>query len=479
MLKEELKKLATSFVDIPDRFQPVIEEYIEGENGKGEAMFSWTNEEQDEGISLSLDLAGKLKLTRLSVEKKDQHAVMPPLSLKERRERAEQFLISHYPEALKDLTFYRTKKLVHGARFYYGQIVMGLPLDQSGCLIDVAPDGMIIEFHYKGVKKIPNTPTKLIEKEKLRKHLQKTMDFQLTITNVLTSLHDVKEEGLCLVYQPEPSFIKYKADVLEPTLTLIHEEDEPENYIALPVPASTTEIQELSLEEIIGITEKMEVIREIDMGEELGIVWRERNWKMEESDLSIENFFKRHSEDTVKAIISKKTGKLRSLMRLHDRNGNLQLDRDDCYQRAIDFLQKINPKYHQCLQLIVREQEANDNVMTIPFDFNIHNGHGTPIHLGIVSVVVNRKTGQIDYYSGVDFDIEQLSDVSVEPVLSSKEAKEIFFNHLDFKLEWNENYDSEQKGDRLVYQAYNRHTGTPIRYIDALTGAVISEKIDM
>ena len=64
MLKEELKKRALSLVQLPIHFQPVIEEYFEGENGEGEAIFSWTNEEQDEGISINLDLLGNL--TRLS-----------------------------------------------------------------------------------------------------------------------------------------------------------------------------------------------------------------------------------------------------------------------------------------------------------------------------------------------------------------------------------------------------------------------------
>ncbi len=152
MLKEELKKRAISLIPIPANFQPVIEEYTEGK-----AMFSWTNEEQDEGITINLDLAGNL--TSLSIDKNDEHPDTIPLNLDEQKERAEQFLLSHYPNALNDLTFYKSKKLTRVHRFYYEQIVMDLPLEYAGCFIDIDPLGNIVEFTYNGVKQIPEIPT--------------------------------------------------------------------------------------------------------------------------------------------------------------------------------------------------------------------------------------------------------------------------------------------------------------------------------
>ncbi|MDM5438782.1 hypothetical protein QUG02_11720 [Bacillus hominis] len=135
MLREELKKRAISMVQIPSHFQPLIEEYVERENGEGEAIFSWTNEEQDEGITINLDLSGNL--TGLSIDNNDKNSDVRPLNIEEKRECAEQFLLSNYPEALKDLTYYKTKKITCADRFYYEQIVMDLPLEHAGCYIDI------------------------------------------------------------------------------------------------------------------------------------------------------------------------------------------------------------------------------------------------------------------------------------------------------------------------------------------------------
>ena len=420
MLKEELKKRALSLITIPGNLQPVIEEYAEGE-----VMFSWTNEEQDEGITINLDLAGNL--TSLSIDKNDEHPDTKPLNLDERKERAEQFILSHYPNALNELTFYKSKKLTRVQRFYYEQIVMDLPLENAGCFIDIDPMGNIVEFTYNGVKQIPEIPNMLISKEKLIEHVLNRVDFQLMITKLYTGFHNVAEDGLHLVYDLEPFFMEYKADVMEPTLTIVHEEDDPQTYVPLEPSTSTVIRKDLSNEEIIGISEQMEIIREVDMGEETGIVWRERDWEMKEEDLSMNGFFTRQTEDTVKAFISKKTGKVRSFIWFKERSGDLQLTREECYQKALDFLQMVIPDYYQYLQLIVWEDEEEEDETRVKesFTFHLHNGHYIPVQLEIVIVVVNHKTGKIDHYSGPSFDFKQLNHISAQPAISKKEAKEI------------------------------------------------------
>ncbi len=473
LLREELKKRAISMVQIPRHFQPLIEEYVEGENGEGEALFLWANENQDEGITISLDSSGNL--TRLSMEMSDINSDESLLNIEEKREYAEQFLLSHYPAALKDLTYYKSKKLTGTDRFYYEQIVMNLPLEQAGCYIDIDSGGGIVTFTYEGVKKTPDIPKMLISKVKLVKHVQNSLDFQLTIANLYTDIHDVAEDGLCLVYEPEQYFMKYKADVMKPSLTIVHDEDVPKTYVSPPPHSNTSVHKDLSIEDIIGITEKMKVIREVDMGEETGVVWRDRNWEMKEKDVSINGFFKIQSGDTVKAFISKKTGKVRSFMWFNERSGVLRLSREECYQKAIAFLQMIAPDYYQYLQLIVQqnEEDENDSSTKESFTFHMYNNHGIPIQLELVVVAVNRQTGQVDHYSGPSFDIEQLNRVPVEPVISKKEASEIFINNLDFELAWNKDYASETESYILVYQACDRHSRRPIRYIDAKTGEVI------
>ena len=474
LLREELKKRAKSMVQIPSHFQPLIEEYVEGENGEEKAMFLWANEGQDEGITLNLDSSGNL--TRLSIEMNDINSDVAPLNIEQKREYAEQFLLSHYPSALNNLTYYKSKKLTSAERFYYEQIVMDLPLEHAGCYIDIDSGGDIVNFTYEGVKRAPDIPKMLISKEKLIKHVKNNLDFQLTIANLYMDILDVAEDELSLVYEPEQYFMKYKADVLKPTLTIVHDEDVPQTYVSPPPHSNTTVHKDLSIEDIIGINEKMEVIREVDMGEETGIVWRDRNWEKKEKDLSINGFFKTQSGDTIKAFISKKTGKVRSFMWFNERSGLLRLSREECYQKAIAFLQMIAPEYYQYLQLIVQQNEddEDDSSTKESFTFHMYNSHGIQIQLELVVVAVNRQTGQVDHYSGPSFDIEQLNQVPDEPVISKKEASEIFINNLDFELAWNKDYDSETESYILVYQACDRYSRTSIRYIDAIIGTVIS-----
>ena len=106
----------------------------------------------------------------------------------------------------------------------------------------------------------------------------------------------------------------------------------------------------------------------------------------------------------------------------------------------------------------------------------MHNGHGIPVHLEIVTVGVNCTTGQINHYSGPSFDIEELRQIATEPMISIKEANTIFINHLDFELAWNRNFDSETDSYLLAYHACDRISRTPIRYIDAITGNVICDR---
>jgi len=473
--REEFKKRAMEMVDIPTHFQPVIEEYTDGEV----AMFVWENDEKDEEVSIELDGTGNL--IRLSIDSDAENSAEDSLSKLEKRERAEQFLVSHYPDALKELIFTKAESFSRTVRFYYEQLVMDLPLEYTGCYIDIDPTGKSSGFKYYGKKQVPSIPTALISKEKLGRHVSDRLDFQLTIANLLSAIHDVAEDGLRLVYEPKQFFMNYKAAILEPTLSIIHDEDDPETYISLSPTSSKVLRKELTNEEIIGITERMEVIREVDMQNETGIVWRDRDWEMKEQDLSINGFFIRHTEDTVKAFISKETGIVKSFMWFNERQGELRLSREECFQRCIEFLQQVVPDYYDYMQLIVREVEVEEDEENPPsnretFTISMHNGQGVHIESSRFMVSVSRSTGLIDHYHGPDFDLEQLHRIPSEPVIPKIKARELFLSQLDFELAWKPDYDSESESYILVYQACHRNSKKEIRYIDAITGELILAK---
>lgn len=480
MEKKELRRRAWVITEIPDNFHLEIEDYFEGENGEGEAMFFWSSQETDEGITICLDYNGNL--IDLSIDLHRHYEDITSISEEACKERAERYLLKFYPNALKELTFYRMKRLDDAYRFYYERFVMDIPLDDAGSFIDIDPKGNVVRFFYRPIKEKPEIPTIRISKDKLIEHVKSRLNFRLQITNLFTDVHDVAKDGLYLVYEPDPSFMNYKADVSMPTLSIIHDEEEPETFVPLDSISIASDIsKEQSVEDIIGITDEMEIIREVDMGDETGVVWRNRNWEPEshDQDLSVGSYFKRYNEDTVKAFISKKTGKVRSFMWLNERSGNLHFTREECFQKAVNFLSVVLPGYHNYyLQLIVRgdDGEIEEVRKREVFLFQLNHSTSIPIFPGIIMVAVNGETGQIDHYTGPSFDIEQLSQIPGKPTLSKDEAKTRFLNQLDFKLTWSKDYEGDTESFQLVYQACDKLFGTPIRYIDALTGAVITEK---
>lgn len=470
MQKDKLKLRALSIVPLPSHYKLIIEEYSENES----VMFSWTNESQDESITVELDSTGNL--IYLSIEKGHSVSEANSLSIDEKRRCAEQFLLNHYPSALEDLTFSKAKQLSRVDRFYFEQIVIDLPLEHAGCFIDVDALGNIVGFRYDGVKMSPKIPSRLVSKEALLEYVRNTLALQLVITKLSRDVYNVKKDGLHLVYEVN-TFLHFKADALEPTLTIIHDENVPESYGTLPALPINKIANAFTNEELIGITDELELIREVDRGLEIGIVWRKRDWEMREKDLSMNSFFKMRSEDTVKAIISKKTGEIQSFLWMYERSGNLQLSQGDCYQKALDFLLKIIPDYYPYLQRLIRgDEEEDDTSLKESFMFHAYNGQGIAIH-DMVVVVVNRMTGQIDNYAGPNFDLFELSQVSTEPAISLEEAYRRFVENVDFQLVWDKNYDDEIESYQLIYQACDRHTRLPIRYIDATTGEIIVSNV--
>ncbi len=466
--KNELKKCALSIAPLPSHYELIIEEYSED----GRVMFSWVTEEQDESMTVELDCTGHL--IHLSIETNNTVSEASSLSIEEKRRSAEQFLLSHYPEALKDLTFSQMKRLPHVERFYFEQFVMDVPLAQAGCFIDVDEFGNIVRFRYNGVKTSPEIPSKLVSKEDLMEYVRNSLALQLVITKLSSDVYNVEKDELHLVYEVH-SFLNFEADALEPTLTILHDENEPESYAALPPLPANLMTNEFTNEEIIGITDALELIREVDTGPELGIVWRKRSWVMQEKDLSINSFFKMQSEDTVKAFISNKTGKIHSFGWMHKRLGNLQLNQEACYEKAIDFLQKVIPDYYPYLQRLTRGDEEEEEGESESFIFHAHN-QGLPI-ADMVIVVVNRTTGLIDYYRGPNFDLHELRQMPTVPAISLEKAYRQFLENVDFQLAWDINYDDELESYQLVYHACDRQTRLPIRYIDATTGKIIVSNV--
>jgi len=86
-------------------------------------------------------------------------------------------------------------------------------------------------------------------------------------------------------------------------------------------------------------------------------------------------------------------------------------------------------------------------------------------------------TGLIDYYSGPNFDLDELRQMPTVPAISLEKAYRRFLENIDFQLVWDKNYDNEIESYQLIYQACDRQTKLPIRNIDATTGEIIVSNV--
>ncbi|QDP41099.1 YcdB/YcdC domain-containing protein [Radiobacillus deserti] len=472
MDKKELKQKALTLVSIPDHYETIIEECMVEENGEGEAFFTWANKEREEGISVTLDLDGNL--LKLSIDKKMVEEIRPSLDIQERKELAEQFLLTHHPEALTSLTYHRSENRSRAVRFYYEQIVMDLPLPSAGCFIDVTAKGEIVTFSLDGIKSNPKIPEKFIQKQKLFHDVTSRLSFNLLITKLYKNLYEVEKDRLYMVYEPEP-FMEYVVDAVEPTLSTIHEEEE-KVYTPLPK-IETTRFERSTIEEIVGITDNMEMIRKVDLGEETGMVWRDRDWENETNSRSVDGFFHNQNDGTVKAFVTE-SGDVRSFMWFAERTGEKSLNRDECFQITLDFLQSMIPEYMPYLNVKMTSDDGDEMSDKEHFLFRVHNGHGITFQTEIVTVAINRTTGRVDYYSGPRASVEELEELPLEPRYSEERVKEKFLEHLDFDLAWTRDYEEEDGSYKLVYKPCDRQSRRKVRFIDALTGEVILDKED-
>lgn len=460
---DKLKARALEIVNVPDDYSLLIEDFIE----EKEAIFIWVNEAEDYGITVKLNSEGNL--TNLNIDKKMN--VDEGVTGVQKRELAEQFLLHHYPEALEDFTYNFTRRMTHSDRFYYSQFVMDLPIENAGCYIDVNDAGEITAFSYDGVKPLPAIPENIIAAEALIEDVKSKLDFEVEIIHVSDLFLDVEEEGLRLVFDPVNGYEKYKADQPLPTYKYQREEDMKDAYECLP--EYRKQPGAMSNKEIIGITSDMEIIREVDMGGEIGIVWRGRDWDVPEQGVTMNDFFKRQTESTVKAFISKTSGKVIRFAWFYERRGTLDLSREECYEIAVRFLQSVIPEFYPFLQRIVRgdEDELSEKET---FVFRVDNGHDIPVQSEIIMVAVSTRTGLVDHFSGPTIEIGELKKLPTAPKISMEEAALIYLRNLDFQLAWE--YDHDEGAHSLIYTPCEKESRTPIRYIDGMTGRVIVEK---
>ncbi|WP_159885828.1 YcdB/YcdC domain-containing protein [Paenibacillus puerhi] len=552
-LRLRLREQAISLFSIPASYRLTIDEYKEPKAGQeAQVTFVWIKPGSEDGIAVELAEDGLLLDYSRDVDKESEtEEVRLEAYLHEEEEqgnppaqksgasgvsgahaagkyqmKAEQFVRLHRPDALARFALLSSRPTREGWSFLYGQQAMGLPLPRTGFRVHLHRSGEVCGFTYYGEQPEPVLPARIAAPDQVRRMIDDTLELELKLCQI-GSYYTAQEYGLRLVYEPlqvPRSFPADETELLkegEARQVKGHagngEEQDPEEleelWLSVPQRALTGKTLAYTDERIAawtGIDPSCYVkLREADMGDRLGMVWRRSDWtaetmgplradgghtetaadgvaeagKAEEpgkadagyAELTASAFMRERSESTIKVQVEPATGRLLSLMRFEERSGPLRLTRPECLQLALDLLADIHPGMEPYLQL--QEQEENPDSDTEAFSFRIIH-RGIALTMEHIRVVVNRTTGLIDHLMSPNLRPEELAAVPSAPAITADQARRIYLEETELLLEWKPDYasDTVPRPYKLFYSLIQRGSGDDIRWIDAMNGARIGSR---
>ncbi len=461
LLKEQLAKLALDFVSVPEHYELQVEDY-----SNNQATFIWATSNLEDGIDITLDQNGSL----LTLSKPSSK-IGTVLTIEQQKSVAELFLTEQYKHALEYLTLSETIQKEDETRFIYEQYVGGYPLTSFYTKIVVSKYGEVIDFKYDGYTKTPPIfPDPLVDKNTILQHLHQAK-WSLSLHYLNNDLYSVSESGLYQIY--ESSIVYQSFDATTGAARFDNEEEE--RVSLLPFPKVATLEKQATIEDIIGIPDSMEKLREIELDDnKLAIVWRDKDWQAPK-DKTMDSFFHERLEDTVKAKIDTRTNTLIEFIWFKKRTGSLQLSFEACRDIACTFITTYFTEYLPFLQLKLTEAEFNV-VHRAFFTFPLHNGNGQIIDGKQFYVAVNRTTGYIDLIRSPRIDLsivqayEPLLIQPLETVISALDDINVF-------LTWSKRHEEEEIKYVLQYQLGQAQSKQTILGIDAVSGTLVLSKL--
>ncbi|MCD2368323.1 DUF4901 domain-containing protein [Bacillus sp. BS3(2021)] len=463
MVREQLKQKAQSISKVPSHYQLMIEDYGEKDEKERPVFFVWQDiEEPDQDISVELDHHGRL----ISLTKEYEPAVEESLPEERLLKIALQFTEQHYPSASHEFVYHEKKETEQFVRFTYVQTVLDLPLPQTGFYVKVAKNGEVMEFRYNGGTSSFSIPKQIADKESVTADYLKHIQFELAVEKVRSELYEGGDDRPHLIYEADLPFFSYPADITE-KCHMKPAADEEEEEKTLPLPLLPEADRHADIDDMIGYTPSMRKIRETDMGESIGTVWRLGN-DPEPRDRSIAGYFETWNKNTLKIMKDKKSGMLKGVASFIKSEGHLSLSVEDCLKRALQFLYKLYPGADQLFRMHPAENDGDRQNAFFQFDLQYKE---VPLRLGSANISISRTTGRVVGYNGPEIEPEALADLSPSPSISEEEAKAVFAAAFDVKLQWERDY-SREKDDfyRLIYRPVYPY------FIDAHDGKAFMSK---
>lgn len=474
MQLDHLRKLASSIGNVTAEYMLEIEEF---RNETEEVFFCWRHKENDEwNIIVELTKDGQLIHFYIDEQGKTNETIKLPEEKLE--ELALSFVTKHYPDADVVFTFEEWKKLKNGSyRLTYVQKALELPLPHTGFYLTITPAGRITDFRYDGQARKIIEPKSIASEALMKEKMMKQVTMNLEIIEFSKELYVDGDDSYKLVYEPELVTYRYAADGSEITHDDFDEEDDEhvEKTERLVRPDISADVDTL-----LGFDENsFSKIREQDLGTEIGTVWRlnDADIKADQDDLSLEAFFARRNDGTLKMRHHRETGLLLGSFSFLERNGTLNLSFDECKKLAYQLLFQLYPNADKYFHYVAKNHDDDDESNPLyHYEFRLCI-NDFPVRFGAARISVNRTTGTIDHYMGPDIKVNELNDINTTPAITEAEAISTYINYTRPKLEWQLEYkDNEPAYYELIYiEEFKTERGNGA-YVDAHTGQVIVRK---
>ncbi|MGR5913615.1 YcdB/YcdC domain-containing protein [Bacillus pacificus] len=274
----------------------------------------------------------------------------------------------------------------------------------------VHPLGDVMHFHYNGQKAIekkPLWPSDIVEENVVLESLKARQDMRLVFVDLTHSSCEYENgeevKGYRLVYEPEPSHAFIDASTGKDLFG-------PDHYrIASTVPVvkaiknserkDVLDLLDWDKEKFIKVDEK-EDRYEIQMR---FVLEKELQKERKEKDAySMEEFYRKYSpilkhDNFVVITLDKETNQLLScLMWTDERERKTLLSRDQCLDKALQFLEHIIPDATNYVQLW-DNYEKEDGIERFSFSIYVND---IQVEGKYIMININTENGAVMHYSG-------------------------------------------------------------------------------
>ncbi|MFE9076741.1 YcdB/YcdC domain-containing protein [Bacillus mobilis] len=488
---KERKEQVAHMIDIPDDYRLVVDDQ-EGVDDPYHLL--WWEHKEDEERTIQITLNRHTgNLIEFSIDDENSFSSgKKALEENKAREIANAFLKKYTKEGYEFYTYETVKDDRRGWKeVHYMQEVNGYPLPNTGCVVQVHPSGNVVHFRYNGQKAIeekPLWPSEIVEENVVLENLKARQDMRLVFVDLTHSSCEYengeKVKGYHLVYEPEPSHAFIDASTGEDLFEPEHYKLPPTVAIEKPVKSSQKkdvfDLLDWDKEKFIKVDEKedkYEIQMKFVLKEEL------QKERKEKDAYSMEEFYKKYSpilkhDNFVVITLDKETNQLLScLMWTGEQERKTLLSRDQCLDKALQFLEHIIPNVTKYVQLWDNYEEE-EGIERFSFSIYVNDIH---VEGKYIMININTENGAVVYYSGESRSlIKELLTYETIPKVTKETALAIYRGAMRVHLEWFLENDVEETNYELLYkQTTDENCKEPfecsreIRYIDAHTGEKI------